>query len=178
MAENYKLLYEQMKKMVIMYQDEIVPGFRSKIEELEADNTSLRESLSEATKQLDREKNKVKHGYWIYKPYEGDKSLWLYHCSKCGTPNARERNYCQFCGAVMDGNTVQVELEATEKKVRTINKDNPKNIYCDHCEHYDKSAGVYTGYTCACKQSKHYLENRAYYHRCKQFEWKKDANYA
>jgi hypothetical protein len=58
-----------------------------------------------------------------------------------------------------------------------IGKNNPKNIYCDHCEHYDKSAGVYTGYTCICKQSKHYLANREYYHRCKQFEWKKDADY-
>ena len=36
MAENYKLLYEQTKKMLAMYQDEIVPGFRKTIEELEA----------------------------------------------------------------------------------------------------------------------------------------------
>ena len=28
MAENYKHLYEQTKKMLAMYQDEIVPGFR------------------------------------------------------------------------------------------------------------------------------------------------------
>ena len=36
MAENYKHLYEQTKKMLTMYQDELIPGFRKKIEELEA----------------------------------------------------------------------------------------------------------------------------------------------
>jgi hypothetical protein len=35
MAENYKHLYEQTKKMLAMYQDELIPGFRKKIEELE-----------------------------------------------------------------------------------------------------------------------------------------------
>ena len=35
MAENYKHLYEQMKKALIMYQDEIVPGMRKVIEDLE-----------------------------------------------------------------------------------------------------------------------------------------------
>lgn len=35
MAENYKHLYEQTKKMLAMYQDELVPGFRKQIEELE-----------------------------------------------------------------------------------------------------------------------------------------------
>ena len=32
MAENYKHLYKQMKKMVAMYQDEIVPGMREQLE--------------------------------------------------------------------------------------------------------------------------------------------------
>ena len=32
MAENYKHLYEQMKKMVDKYQDEIVPGMREQLE--------------------------------------------------------------------------------------------------------------------------------------------------
>lgn len=36
MAENWKHLYEQMKKMVAVYQDEIVPGLRKQVEELEA----------------------------------------------------------------------------------------------------------------------------------------------
>ena len=31
MSENYKLLYEQMKKMVAMYQDKIVPGLRDQL---------------------------------------------------------------------------------------------------------------------------------------------------
>ena len=37
MAENYKILYEQMKKMVEKYQDDIVPGLRRVIERLEAE---------------------------------------------------------------------------------------------------------------------------------------------
>jgi hypothetical protein len=32
MAENYKHLYEQMKKLVEKYQDEIVPGLREQFE--------------------------------------------------------------------------------------------------------------------------------------------------
>ena len=36
MAENYKHLYEQTKKMLTMYQDELIPGFRKQIEELES----------------------------------------------------------------------------------------------------------------------------------------------
>ena len=32
MAENYKMLYEQMKKMLEMYQDEIVPKLREELE--------------------------------------------------------------------------------------------------------------------------------------------------
>ena len=31
MAENYKRLYEQMKKMVAMYQEEVVPGLREQL---------------------------------------------------------------------------------------------------------------------------------------------------
>ena len=37
MAENYKILYENMKKMVEKYQDDIVPGLRRSIERLEAE---------------------------------------------------------------------------------------------------------------------------------------------
>lgn len=42
MAENYKHLYEQMKTMVEMYQDELVPGMRKKIEELEQSQIKVR----------------------------------------------------------------------------------------------------------------------------------------
>ena len=35
MAENYKHLYEQTKKMLTMYQDELIPGVRKTIAELE-----------------------------------------------------------------------------------------------------------------------------------------------
>lgn len=38
MAENYKILYEQMKKIVEKYQDDIVPGLRRAIDRMEADD--------------------------------------------------------------------------------------------------------------------------------------------
>ena len=37
MGENYKNLYEQMRKMVEKYQDDIVPGLRRDIDRLEAE---------------------------------------------------------------------------------------------------------------------------------------------
>ena len=33
MAENYKHLYKKKKKMLTMYQDELIPGFRKQIKE-------------------------------------------------------------------------------------------------------------------------------------------------
>lgn len=36
MAENYKYLYEQTKYMLEKYQDEIVPGFRERLEAAES----------------------------------------------------------------------------------------------------------------------------------------------
>lgn len=42
MAENYKHLYEQTIKMLTMYQDELIPGFRAKIEELEKNQIKVR----------------------------------------------------------------------------------------------------------------------------------------
>ena len=42
MAENYKILYEQMKKMVEKYQDDIVPGLRRVIDRLEAERQWIR----------------------------------------------------------------------------------------------------------------------------------------
>ena len=70
---------------------------------------------------------------------------------------------------------------------RPINKNNPKNIYCDHCEHYkigilvsdsDHFKTEHKVNICDCNYSKHFLEERYYWNRCKCFEWKKDANYA
>lgn len=112
MAENYKHLYQQMKKMVAMYQDEVVPGFRAKIDELEADNARLRDMWAKAVSDLGTEKSKTKHGNWVYKPFEGDETLYLYHCSECDTPSAMERNYCNNCGTIMDGELV--DLSATK----------------------------------------------------------------
>lgn len=42
MAENYKHLYEQMRKMVAMYQDEVVPGLRNTIEDLKKNQIQVR----------------------------------------------------------------------------------------------------------------------------------------
>ena len=42
MAENYKHLYEQMKKIVAMYQDDIVPRMRKEIEDLEKKQIKVR----------------------------------------------------------------------------------------------------------------------------------------
>ena len=139
------------------------------------DRDWLKQCLEESTT---LEVTEVKHGHWIYHPFYSDPDIWLFHCSECGAPSARERNYCYDCGTLLDGDTVHVEQAWEVKKVRTINKNNPKNIYCDHCEHYDKTSGKYECYLCSCENSKHYLKHREYYHRCKQFEWKKDANYA
>lgn len=44
----------------------------------------------------------VKHGRWIYKPYEKDEAVWLYHCSECNALSALVWNYCRECGAKMD----------------------------------------------------------------------------
>ena len=41
MAENYKQLYEQMKKMVDLYQDVTVPRFIKTIDKLGAENKGL-----------------------------------------------------------------------------------------------------------------------------------------
>ena len=108
MAENYKHLYQQMKKIVAMYQDELVPGFRVKITELESENTMLRNMLADAGHKVDIKSRDIKHGHWIHKPYEGDEMVWLYHCSECQTPNAAIRNYCGTCGAIMDGDLVDL----------------------------------------------------------------------
>ena len=47
----------------------------------------------------------VVHGRWIEKEYVDEPYgvFYLFHCSECGVPNARERNYCPNCGAKMDG---------------------------------------------------------------------------
>lgn len=45
MAENYKSLYEQMKKMVELYQDELIPSMRKTLEELKQENAKLKEDL-------------------------------------------------------------------------------------------------------------------------------------
>ena len=45
--------------------------------------------------------------HWIYKPFQGDESVWLFHCSCCGNPTARERNFCAECGSKADLNKTE-----------------------------------------------------------------------
>jgi hypothetical protein len=63
MAENYKHLYEQTKKMLTMYQDNLIPGFRQKIDELEADNERLRKGWAEAISAYSKENSLIPR--WI-----------------------------------------------------------------------------------------------------------------
>ncbi len=42
-------------------------------------------------------------GRWVVKPLDGIEDLLLPHCSECDTPHARERNFCNECGADMTG---------------------------------------------------------------------------
>ena len=91
MAENYKLLYEQTKRMLEKYQDEIVPGLRKAIEDLK------------------KERAEVVHGRWEQKEFWTDGGTW--RCSECGrqimfmkgTPTTEKMHYCPNCGAKMDG---------------------------------------------------------------------------
>jgi hypothetical protein len=75
--------------------------------------------------------------------------------------------------------TVTVLMENKKKrkymKIRPINRNNPKNIYCGHCEYF-KSCNEYLS-KCANEKSEHYQNIRCYYNRCKNFEWRKDASY-
>ena len=47
----------------------------------------------------------VKHGRWIKRTHDDGDGVGyiLYHCSLCDSPNARKRNYCNNCGAKLDG---------------------------------------------------------------------------
>ena len=92
MAENYKHLYEQMKKLVAMYQDDIVPGLREYISKLESSREEMRESLVEYV-------------------YSGKRAKWVTHtrhgvswtecpvCHVCGSPQWK---CCPVCKTKMD----------------------------------------------------------------------------
>jgi hypothetical protein len=59
MTEDFQHLYNQMKLLVEEYQNELIPGFRAKIEELEVDNNRLREMWADACSKLSVESGKV-----------------------------------------------------------------------------------------------------------------------
>lgn len=44
----------------------------------------------------------ARHGEWVLKLHDDPRGdFGLYHCSECDSPNARQRNFCQECGAKM-----------------------------------------------------------------------------
>ena len=46
----------------------------------------------------------VRHGRWIEQPLDFDLcGVAYYQCSECGKEQQTPSNYCQFCGAKMDG---------------------------------------------------------------------------
>jgi hypothetical protein len=55
----------------------------------------------------------VTRAHWIYKPFEGEGDLWLYHCSACANLSARPRAYCAECGAKME---MEMEMEMSVEK--------------------------------------------------------------
>ena len=63
MAENYKHLYEQTKKMLTMYQDELIPGFRKKIDAATERADSIEERLKRITRQFEAVLLQIPH--WI-----------------------------------------------------------------------------------------------------------------
>jgi hypothetical protein len=87
MAENYKHLYEQTKKMLTMYQDELIPGFRKQIEELETKNKWI-----PVTERLPEKHTNV----FVYRPKMAIKFMVSYFGVDC------------FCDGAMDihGNEV------------------------------------------------------------------------
>ena len=50
-------------------------------------------------------------------------------------------------------------------KKNLVNKKNPKNIYCAHCEHWEG------GDVRLCTKTD---EHKEYYQRCKAFEWRQN----
>ena len=87
MAENYKHLYEQMKKMVAMYQDEIVPGMREQLEK-----------RVEVVRCKDCKH--LKYGYQCYNPLgmnlnnDGDAYVIVAEDDFCSCGERREENGC------------------------------------------------------------------------------------
>jgi hypothetical protein len=63
---------------------------------------------------------------------------------------------------------------------RPINKNNPKNIYCDHCEHFKQCGKTFYGvavYRCENPASPKFNLERNYWNRCKSFVWNSDLAY-
>ena len=94
MPNNYKHLYEQMKQMVEMYQDELVPGLRKKIEELEQNRVEV---VRCAQCKYQRDLNRSD---W-YEDSFAEGILWCLNQSEAVRPD----DFCS-CGERSEGNEV------------------------------------------------------------------------
>ena len=81
MAENWKHLYQQMKKMVALYQDEVVPGLREVIER--QDRKLMHERNVEQWIPVHKEKPKrTEHKWVLVRSDKSEPTGCLYHVAK------------------------------------------------------------------------------------------------
>ena len=93
----------------------------------------------------------------------------------------RERNR-KKCNDYYHKNKDRINAKARERRMakcaepkppkpRAIDRGNKKNIKCEHCKHCigDRDSSI-----CGNPCSEHCGKNRAYYHRCKAFEWREN----
>ena len=81
MAENWKHLYQQMKKMVALYQDEVVPGLREVIDR--QDRKLMHERNVEQWIPVHKEKPKrAEHKWVLVRSDKSEPTGCLYHVAK------------------------------------------------------------------------------------------------
>lgn len=67
-------------------------------------NTGLETAIEVATSIPAADVVEVRHGRWIEQSPDFDLcGVAYYQCSECGKEQQTPSNYCQFCGAKMDG---------------------------------------------------------------------------
>ena len=54
----------------------------------------------------------MRHGYWIFNPKDAIEMMFtLPKCSECGAESPVDGNYCPHCGAKMDGEENETNVE-------------------------------------------------------------------
>ena len=122
MPENYKHLYHQMEKMVEMYQDEVVPGLRKTIEEMEKnrgevvngrwvltahdERCNYRWNVTAECSECHLDKGEIYAGFFPGFP-SNLAEVTILDCAK----SVRLDNYCPNCGARMDGGPIDNNQE-------------------------------------------------------------------